>query len=149
VAEISEEAQEQQYTSLSSSYSSPIAALEVDPDEVSLASVLAKKSPMPFLEADKAGKWVKDVAQKTESDAPPNDLKSSDKAATKAEQIKLSACFLFPYFLKTEDCFWSMGIFMLLYLYFMQQLLVIGVVRGWKIHFQAKSDGMVEVCGTG
>lgn len=97
MAEISEEAQEQQYTSFSSSSSSPIAAQEVDPDEESLASVLANKSPMPFLEDAKAEKWVKDAAQKTESDAPPNDLKSSDKAATKAEQSKLSVCFLFPY----------------------------------------------------
>ncbi|THU64271.1 hypothetical protein C4D60_Mb01t24710 [Musa balbisiana] len=130
MAEISEEAQEQQYTSFSSSSSSPIAAQEVDPDEESLASVLANKSPMPFLEDAKAEKWVKDAAQKTESDAPPNDLKSSDKAATKAEQSKLSGDLCRP--VKTEDCFWSIG---------------------WKIHFytfdQAKSDGMVEVCGKG
>ncbi|CAL9082478.1 unnamed protein product, partial [Musa acuminata var. zebrina] len=52
--------------------------------------------------------------------------KSSDKAATKAEQSKLSAYLYRP--VKTEDCFWSIG---------------------WTIHFytfdQAKSDGMVEI----
>ncbi|CAL9779563.1 unnamed protein product [Musa acuminata subsp. burmannicoides] len=126
MAEISEEAQEQQYTSFSSSSSSPIAVPQVDPDEESLASVPVKKSPMPFLEAANAEKWVKDAAQRTESDAPAQRSKSSDKAATKAEQSKLSVHLYRP--VKTEDCFWSIG---------------------WTIHFytfdQAKSDGMVEI----
>ncbi|RWW78069.1 hypothetical protein BHE74_00013723 [Ensete ventricosum] len=45
-------------TPLSSSSSSPIAAPEVDPDEESLASALANKSPMPFLGAANAEKWM-------------------------------------------------------------------------------------------
>lgn len=87
MAEISEEAQEQQYTSFSSSSSSPIAAPEVDPDEESLASVLAKKSPMPFLEAANAEKWVKDPAQRTESDAPPNDLSHQTRRRPRPSRV--------------------------------------------------------------